>query len=113
MRAVATPSELEKAVVELIQSLSREIRVECVILYGSYVGGKPDEWSDFDIAIVSPDFEGLPLWRRQQILARLSVHCHPRLSSVGYPSSEYKDPTPGSFLAEIIRTGRVVWRAKE
>src|SRR3989304_5867195 len=29
-------------------------RVEAVILYGSYVNGATDEWSDLDIAVISP-----------------------------------------------------------
>ncbi|MBI5526024.1 MAG: nucleotidyltransferase domain-containing protein [Deltaproteobacteria bacterium] len=31
-----------------------------IYLYGSYPGGNPNEWSDIDIAVVSPDFTNRP-----------------------------------------------------
>ena len=110
MRTIAEPSELRKAVADFIERLQKGIRIEAVILYGSYAQGAPHEWSDVDIAVISPDFEGLSLSKRQEILSRLSLGRYPRLAPIGYPSSEYDDPAPASFLREIIRTGRVVWQ---
>ncbi|MBI4498803.1 MAG: nucleotidyltransferase domain-containing protein [Chloroflexi bacterium] len=97
---------------DFVISLSRQIRVEALILFGSYVNGTPDEWSDFDVAVISPDFEGLPLWQRQDIIARLTVKRDRRLAPIGYPSSEYHHPGPHSFLREILRTGKVVYQAE-
>lgn len=113
MRTIATEPEIKQAIDDFIQRLRSGIQVEAVILYGSYAQGTPNEWSDFDLAIISPDFEGMPLWRRQQVLSRLSINCHPRLSPIGYSSAEYHKPSPASFLAEIIRTGKVVYQDKE
>lgn len=110
---VATTTELETAISNFIKALNKGIAVEAVILYGSYAHGQPRQWSDIDVAVVSRDFEGVPQWRRQEIIARLTVDRDRRLAPIGYSSSEYHNPSPHSFLREIIRTGRVVYRAKE
>jgi predicted nucleotidyltransferase len=91
--------------------LSHGIKVDAVVLYGSYANGTADEDSDIDVAVISADFEGVPLWRRQEIIADLTLPRDRRLAPIGYPSSEYHNPGRHSFLREIIRTGRVVYEA--
>jgi predicted nucleotidyltransferase len=85
--------------------------VDAVILYGSFAKGTANESSDIDIAVISPDLEGLSTWDRQEIIARATVGRAYRLAPIGYSSSEYHNPGPHSFLSEIIRTGRVVHQA--
>ncbi len=112
MPAVADPAELELAIRGFIDALEKQIRVEAVVLYGSYAGGQPHEWSDIDLAVISPDFEGMPVNERQSVIASLAWRdTDLRIEPIGYPSSEYHNPGPHSFLREIIRTGRVVYEA--
>lgn len=111
MRAVATEPEIEQALRDFVVALERRVRIECIVLYGSYVNGKPHEWSDFDIAVVSPDFEGMPVWRRQEVIAGLSLGTDSRIAPIAFSSSEYSNPSPHSFLREIKRSGRVVYKA--
>jgi len=108
---VATTTELSGSISEFVERLQNGIRVEAIVLFGSYARGRPHEWSDIDVAVVSPDFEGVPMWRRQEIIADLTGERDRRLAPIGYPSSEYHNPGPHSFLREIIRTGRVVYEA--
>jgi uncharacterized protein len=111
MRAVATATEIDDAVRDFVHALYAHVRVEYIVLYGSYVNGKPDEWSDFDIAVISPDFEGMELWQRQDIIAVFGLRHDTRLSPIGFPLSEYHNPGRHSFLREIIRTGKVIYQA--
>ena len=108
---VLQAAEVEKCVSEFVALLTKAARVETVILYGSYVNGSPDEWSDIDIAVISPDFDGLAMWERQRLISRATVDRDASLAPIGYSSSEYHNPGPHSFLREIIRTGRVVYQA--
>ena len=109
---VTTQAEVEKAISHFIEDLQKGIRVEAVVLYGSHVHGRPHEWSDIDIAVISPDFEGLPINERQEIISGLTWRERDgRIEPIGYPSSEYHNPGRHSFLREIIRTGRVVYEA--
>ncbi len=109
---VTTADQLSAAIADFIEKLSKGMRVEAVILFGSYAWGTPHEWSDVDLAVISPDFEGLKLPKRQEMIAALTVHRYPGLSPIGYPASQYHNPGPHSFLREIIRTGKVVYQAE-
>ena len=108
---VATSTELDTAITDFVRRLLTNIRVEAVVLYGSYVHGDPRDWSDIDVAVISPDFEVVPIWRRQEIIAGLTLERDRRLAPIGYPSSAYHHPGRHSFLREIIRTGKVVYQA--
>ncbi len=108
---VTTKAELSKTISDFVEGARSGIEIEVVLLYGSYARGTPHEWSDIDLAVISPDFEGVPMWRRQEVLAHLAALSDVRIEPIGYPSSEYHSPGPHSFLREIIRTGRVVYEA--
>ncbi len=79
--AVVTDKAIE--VVERFLKLikSDNITIERIILFGSYAKGNAGEWSDMDIAIVSPDFSGMPFYDRKmlnsfilKIDSRIEVH---------------------------------------
>lgn len=110
MRSIASAAELERAVAQFVAFLSAELRVERVILFGSYVRGAAHEWSDIDLAVVSPDFEGIPVSKWQERLAVLSLDRDQRIVPIGYAPSEYRAPRPHSFLVEILGTGRTVYQ---
>ena len=109
---VATPDELKFAITDFAGKLEKGICIEAIVLFGSYARGTAHDESDIDLAVISPDFEGLPINKRQEIIADLTVHRFPNLSPIGYPSSAYRNPGPHSFLREIIRTGRVVYEGR-
>ena len=108
---VATTTRLNQAIHEFVCLLEKGIRVEATLLYGSYANGEPHEWSDIDVAVISPDFEDVPLPDRQRMISRLSVDRDRDIEPIGYPPSEYKNPGRHSFLREIVRSGRVVYEA--
>lgn len=109
MGRVATEAELAQALDEYVRLLERHLRLEALILFGSYVAGSPDPWSDIDVAVISPEFEGLSLPERQSILSRIPLEHDLRISPIGFPSSEYHNCGPHSFLREVLGTGVVVY----
>ncbi len=111
---VTAAADLDKVIPHLIALLKAGgLRIEAAVLYGSYVNGSPDEWSDIDVAVISPDFEGVPLWERQRMITRATLDRNPNLAPIGYPTSEYRNPGHHSFLGEILLTGRVVYEAPQ
>ena len=49
--------------VEAVRAYARRLNeegfdVRFAVLYGSYANGSPDEWSDIDVVVVSPRFDG-------------------------------------------------------
>ncbi len=108
---VASQTELVSRLDDFVSRLRSAVRIEVVILYGSYAKGTAGEWSDIDVAVISPDFEARSTWDRQEMIARSTVGRAYRITPIGFSSSEYHNPGRHSFLREIIRTGRVVYEA--
>jgi predicted nucleotidyltransferase len=79
--------------------------VERVILFGSHASGHPDEWSDVDIAVISPKFDTLSLLERYEPLGLANRGLQAPLDVVGFSSTQVTSCEPESFLAEILRTG--------
>jgi predicted nucleotidyltransferase len=57
--ATVTDKAIEVVEKFLRQLKAADIKIERAILFGSYVRGQAGEWSDIDIAVVSPDFSGI------------------------------------------------------
>jgi len=85
------------------------LRVQKVLLYGSYAHGWPHQWSDIDLVVLSHGFRGLSHRQRTELVAKVTVHCDPRLAPLAYTPGEYRRAGPATFLGEIKRTGRVVY----
>lgn len=59
MNTRTIPETIVRDIRQFIAELGNEnIRIERAILFGSQVRGTATEWSDIDVALVSPDFSG-------------------------------------------------------
>ena len=47
-----------------IDVISREVRVDGVLLFGSFAYGAPTKHSDVDLVVISPDFKEMEFWDR-------------------------------------------------
>lgn len=59
---------IDGVVKRLRTRVSRRLRVQAHILFGSRTEGRADEWSDYDFIVVSPDFEGTPFLERGRLI---------------------------------------------
>ena len=53
---VTIPSAIEQSVARFIAAAQQQQRIVTAYLYGSQVKGTATQWSDIDVALVSPDF---------------------------------------------------------
>ena len=102
--------EIEKIVSQYIENLKKQIRIERVILYGSYAEGNANEYSDVDLAIISPDVTDENFIEYLQMITRLiprriKVEIEPLIFS----SDEYENVSPLEFLGEIKKKGKVLF----
>jgi uncharacterized protein len=99
-------AEVENLVKRYVARVREQIPVEAVYVYGSYAHGHPHEYSDIDVAVISPGFPpGL-----HQALSLLSRARRPDagiLEPLPFTSEEYHDLPPGSFLGQVVKHG---WR---
>jgi predicted nucleotidyltransferase len=83
---------------------SRGIRVEKVLLYGSYASGKTHYGSDLDLAIVSPDF-GKDRFEEGKMLHQIAWRIDPRIEPIPISTSSYEKDTWIPLIHEIRTKG--------
>jgi predicted nucleotidyltransferase len=88
-----------------VDQLKQTVPIDCVFLYGSYAKGCPKEYSDIDLAVISPAFgkdiigEGVALIEAFREVSSL-------VESRAYSREKYESAEPGTFLHdEIIKKG--------
>ena len=81
---------------------NNNINIEQAILFGSYAQGTYTTWSDIDLALVSPDFEGDRFKDRDKI-RRIKLNISSDLEPIPYPPNEFTPEDP--FVKQILKTG--------
>jgi len=108
---VKTKAELETLAQQYVRNLvAHGIKVEKVILFGSYGNGTATENSDIDFAFISNDFDRHNLLQRQKILAA----CRPgmeRTDVLAYSPSMLEKRRHESLLIQNILEGETVFQA--
>jgi len=84
--------EIKEIIARYIGELGKlGIEVSQVILYGSYAKGTQGEYSDIDVAVISPAFTKLDIFERQEILSRAHHKFHVPLEPVGLTPRQLKE----------------------
>jgi len=96
---------------QYIETLKKRIRIDKVILFGSSVRGTIGQWSDIDLAVVSPDF-GQNVIRDMEFLSLTAWEVNSAIEALAYTPDEYERADHQSFLGEIKRTGKLVYESK-
>ena len=89
-----------------IVRLKQEIPIKEVILFGSYAHGKPKEYSDIDLAVISDWFEGRPKIKNMQHLSRIAAAYNSLIEALPFTEKEYINLGKRTFLAGIVKNGR-------
>jgi predicted nucleotidyltransferase len=93
--------------VEYVREVRKFLNPNAVILFGSYVTGKPHADSDIDIAVIVADFQGDWLGVSSRLCG---IKWDMRFIDV---EPHLLDPThdPSGFVAHVIKTGEVIYQA--
>ncbi|MBI5376313.1 MAG: nucleotidyltransferase domain-containing protein [Candidatus Schekmanbacteria bacterium] len=78
------------------------IRIEKALLFGSYVRGNAGKWSDIDVAIVSPDFSGIPFYDREMLIP-FQLKTDSRIEVHPFRPEDFTEDN--GFVKEIIKNG--------
>ena len=102
--------KIEKIVKRYIEAVkTKNITIEKVILFGSYADNRADEWSDIDIAIISPDFGKDKYLNECLKLREIKREINLLISPEPYSLEEYHNAQKGDFLYdEIIKKGKLI-----
>jgi uncharacterized protein len=74
----ARNNDLEKIIRLFLDEIQRTYRLDCAYLFGSHAKGTSNQWSDIDLAIVSPDFSE-DLYEERLVLMRLAAEIDDRI----------------------------------
>jgi predicted nucleotidyltransferase len=97
-------SQIEKIIFEYqIRLQALGIDVSRIILYGSYASGRAKDYSDIDVAVVSPSFRKMDIFQRQEILSEAHHKFNEPLEPIGLTPEEVKFKR--GFVKEILTTG--------
>lgn len=97
--------EIRKKLREFVKELKKHrIRINKVILYGSQVSGKAHEYSDIDVAIISPDF-GKNSYKEGSRLFEIASQIDSRIEPVPISKKSYENDTWIPLIYEIRKNG--------
>lgn len=85
---------------------SKAIKVDRIILYGSYASGKFREGSDIDILVISDDFKNKNYWERIDILSEVIYEVFKPIEAVAMTLDEWE--RGDSVIAGFAQKGEVI-----
>lgn len=103
-----TDASIEQIAKEVMDFLSRYIKVDKIILFGSYGYGTPRKDSDFDIAVISEDFEKMGVLEKIDLFAKAAIAIDSRVELVGFSKKEFLNPESFSLLRIIKDKGKIL-----
>ena len=104
---------LKKKINYYISSLTKAINVDKIILFGSYANGTAHEFSDIDIALISPDLDPKkPTFFHNIEIAKKAKLYDGDLQLFAFPKKRFdkEEGVQGSFIHEIKKTGKVIYQ---
>ena len=98
---------VDESIVTAVQSYIRalrdhEIAVRFGVVFGSQATGGADEWSDIDLLIVSPRFDGQRSRRDVDLLCRLAARTDSRIEPIPCGERQWQEDH-SSAIVEIAR----------
>jgi predicted nucleotidyltransferase len=77
-------------------------RIEKAFLFGSHARGNHGKWSDIDVALVSPDFSGMPFYDSKK-LTPFILKVDTRIELHPFRPEDFTEDN--DFIREIIKNG--------
>ena len=96
------PPSIRNNIEKFVSVVRQQYNITAVYLYGSYAKGTATQWSDIDLALISPMFSD-DLFENQVALMRLAARIDERLEP--HPFTEETFTVNNPLVYEIQRYG--------
>lgn len=103
---MATLTNLEGTIEKGLARVRDRIRIEAAYLFGSQLMGEADADSDIDVAIFSPDVDGLNLVERVHLTSEIALGCDSSLELHLFSSRALANARPTNFAGYIVAHGK-------
>lgn len=102
----------KRAVLDIISRFSKAIesggiRIDKLILFGSYATGGYRQDSDIDIVVISRDFDDKDYWERIDILSSAIYQVFEPIEAVAMSLEEWESGQ--SLIVDYAKNGRVLY----
>lgn len=97
-----------------INTITKNIKVDKIILFGSFSNGNPHEYSDIDIAVISPELDSnKSQFENIRTIKERADLIDPGLQLLAYPTETFEKElgVERLFIKEIKNTGTVLFDA--
>jgi predicted nucleotidyltransferase len=100
-----------RTIKSIARTIAKTVKPHKIVLFGSYVGGKPTEDSDLDIIVIQDT--NLPMYKRARgIHSLFNPYPCPMDILVYTPEEvEYWKDTPAAFVTRALRDGKVLYES--
>ena len=82
--------------------------VRFAVVFGSQTTGHPDRWSDIDLLVVSPKFDGQRDRRDIDLLWRLAAQTDSRIEPIPCGEIQWREDTSSAIVEIARREGQIV-----
>ena len=86
---------------------AQNVKVDKLILYGSYAIGENREGSDIDVVVISKNFAGKDYWERTDILSKAIYEVFEPIEAVALTPEEWDKGE--ATVVEYARSGEIVY----
>jgi len=86
---------------------ARGIRVDRLVLYGSYARGDWHEGSDIDVVVISPSFGGMDFWARIKVISHALWEVFEPIEPVAMTPEEWDSGR--SMIVDFASKGEVIY----
>lgn len=105
-----TAANTEEIIKQTIEFLQKRAKVDQAILFGSHAREEADEWSDVDLAVISPDFARMTHSKLMDLLVEVALAVDPSIEVRAFTPRDLKEARPTNFLGHILAEGKVVYK---
>ena len=90
-----------------VNELGKRIKVHAAYIYGSHSRGNATDWSDIDVAVISPDFSD-DLFEERLKLMKMAANIDDRIEPHPFRVEDFESSNP--LASEIQKHGILISR---
>ncbi len=87
---------------------SRGITIERAVVFGSWAKGLADVWSDIDLLVISPQFDGIKDRNTINLLWRVAARTDSRIEPILCGSRQWRDDDTSAIIEIARREGEIL-----
>jgi predicted nucleotidyltransferase len=106
-------NNIKKIITEYLKHFPKNIKVEKILLFGSYAKENYNEDSDIDLIVISSDFKNMNFLERLEMLSsfrKSKLTQSVAMDIIGYTPEEFKNISKESIIMrKAIKEGKIVY----